>query len=78
MFVAMSRISMKETGIKPGPPSRPIGFATNHSGFDCAITMIASPAFASSSSALSAWKSYMTMPYTIAPFLPAADILELR
>lgn len=40
--------------------------------------MIASPAFASSSSALSAWKSYMTMPYTIAPFFPAADILELR
>lgn len=78
MFVAISRISMKETGIKPGPPRRPIGFATNHSGFDCAITMIASPAFASSSSALSAWKSYMTMPYTMAPFFPAADILELR
>lgn len=65
--VAMSRIWTKDTGIKPGPPKREMGFATNHSGFDCATTMIASPAFASSSSGLSAWKSYWTTPYTIAP-----------
>lgn len=72
----MSRISTKDTGIRPGPPSLPIGLATNHSGLDWAITIIASPAFASSSSALSAWKSYMTIPYTMAPFLPAD--FELR
>lgn len=76
VFEAISRISIKETGISPGPPNLPIGFATNHSGFDCAMTMIASPAFASNSSALSAWKSYMTIPYTIAPFL--IPILDTR
>lgn len=38
--------------------------------------MMASPAFASNSSALSASKSYMTMPYTMAPVLPSD--LELR
>ena len=65
--VLMSLISMNETGMRPGPPNLPIGFATNHSGFDWAITMIASPCFASSSSGLSALKSYCTMPYTMAP-----------
>ncbi len=35
---------------------------------------MASPALASSSSALSAWKSYITMPYTMAPdFVPDLD-----
>lgn len=57
-FVVMSLISTNDTGISPGPPRRPIGLATNHSGFDWAITMIASPAFASNSSGRSAWKSY--------------------
>lgn len=66
-LVAMSRISMKETGIRPGPPSRPMGFATNHSGLDWAMTMMASPALASSSSGRSSLKSYRTMPYTMAP-----------
>jgi hypothetical protein len=76
LSLAMSRISTKETGIKPGPPSLPMGLATNHSGLDCAITMIASPALASSSSARSAAKSYMTIPYTMALDLPAD--FELR
>lgn len=62
LSVAMSRISTNDTGIRPGPPNLPIGLATNHSGLDCAITIMASPALASSSSALSALKSYMTMP----------------
>jgi hypothetical protein len=61
-FVAMSRISMKDTGIRPGPPSLVMGFATNHSGLDWAMTMMASPSLASSSSGRSALKSYMTTP----------------
>lgn len=60
--VIMSRISMNDTGIRPGPPRRPMGLATNHSGLDWAMTMIASPAVASSSSGRSAWKSYSTTP----------------
>lgn len=58
----MSRSSIKETGMRPGPPRRPIGLATNHSGLDWAMTMMASPALASNSSGRSAWKSYCTMP----------------
>jgi hypothetical protein len=74
LSLPMSRISTNDTGIKPGPPSRPMGLATNHSGFDCAMTMMASPVFASSSSALSATKSNMTTPYTIEPDLPDLDM----
>lgn len=62
--VVVSLIATKLTGMRPGPPSLPIGFATNHSWLLCAITMIGSPRLASSSSALSALKSCCTTPYS--------------
>lgn len=74
LSLAMSRISTNDTGISPGPPNLPMGLATNHSGFDCAMTMMASPDLAFSSSDRSALKSNMTTPYTIGPDRPGWDL----